>query len=101
MFFLFWVSHDLCRTKERQEKSITYDDVVHRDIEALDDNVSYIKLLKELTNSQNKFIKVSKFLLSLIKFIMRAPMVNAARSLQCYYWIIIKVNKHVKCIIYS
>jgi hypothetical protein len=28
-------------------------------------------------------------------------MVNAARSLQCYYWIIIKVNKHVKCIIHS
>ena len=28
-------------------------------------------------------------------------MVNAARSLKCYYWIIIKVNKHIKCIIYS
>jgi len=34
------VSHDLCRTKGRQEKSITYGDVVHRDIEGLDDNVS-------------------------------------------------------------
>ena len=100
VFFLFWVSHDLSRTKGRQEKSITYGDVVHRDIEALDDNVSQIKLLKELTDSRNKFIQVSKFLLSLIKFIMRTPKVNAARSLQYYYWIIIKVNKHVKCIIY-
>jgi len=54
-----------------------------------------------LTDSQNKFNKVSKFLLSLIKFIMRAPMVNAARSLQCYYWILIKVDKHVTCIIHS
>ena len=35
---LFWVSHDL--RNERQEKPITDDDVVHRDIEALDDNVS-------------------------------------------------------------
>ena len=41
MFFLLSrVSHDLCSTHECQEKSKTYDDVVHRDIEALDDNVS-------------------------------------------------------------
>ena len=33
---LFWVSHDLCS----QDKSITFDDVVQRDIEALDDIVS-------------------------------------------------------------
>ena len=82
-------------------KSITFDDVVHRDIEALDDNLSYLKLLKELTDSQNKFIKVSKFLLSLINLIMRDPMVTAARSLLCYYCILIKVDKHVKCIIHS
>jgi len=31
---------DLCSTQGRQEKSITFDDVVHRDIEALGDNVS-------------------------------------------------------------
>jgi len=43
-----------------------------------------------LTDSQNKFIKVSKYLLSLIKFIMRVPMVTAAHSLQLYYWILIK-----------
>jgi len=36
----FSESHDLCSTHERQEKSITYDDIVHRDSEALDDNVS-------------------------------------------------------------
>jgi hypothetical protein len=35
---LFGVSHDL--RNERQEKSITDDDVVHRDIGSLDDNVS-------------------------------------------------------------
>jgi hypothetical protein len=68
----------------RQENSITFDDVFHRDIEALDDNVSWIKLLKELTDSQNKLIKVSKFLLSLMKFIMRVSMVNGAHSLQFY-----------------
>jgi hypothetical protein len=28
-------------------------------------------------------------------------MVNAARSLQCYYWILIKVNKQVKYIIHE
>jgi hypothetical protein len=37
---LFSVSHDLCSTQGRQEKSITVDDVGYRDIEALDDNVS-------------------------------------------------------------
>ena len=95
------MSHDLHSTQGRQENSITFDDVLHRDIEALDDNVSWIKLLKELTDSQNKLIKVSKFLLSLMKFIMRVPMVNAAGSLQCYYWILIKVDKHFKCIIHS
>ena len=36
---LFWVSHDLCSTQGCQEKSITFDDVVHKDIEDLDDNV--------------------------------------------------------------
>ena len=36
---LFWVSHDLCSTQERQEKLTTFDDVVHRDIEALNDNI--------------------------------------------------------------
>jgi hypothetical protein len=36
---LFWVSHDLFSTLVRQAKSITFYDVVHRDIEALDDNV--------------------------------------------------------------
>jgi hypothetical protein len=34
------VSHDLRNTHECQEKTITDDDVVHRDSEALDDNVS-------------------------------------------------------------
>jgi hypothetical protein len=86
------VSHDLHSTQGRQENSITFDDVFHRDIEALDDNVSWIKLLKELTDSQNKLIKVSKFLLSLMKFIMRVSMVNGAHSLQFYYWIF-----HKKC----
>ena len=86
-FILFWVSHDLCSTQGRQEKSIVFFfyDVVHRDIEVLDDNVSQIILPKELTDSQNKFIEISKFLVNLMKFIMRAPMVNTAGSLQCYY----------------
>ena len=51
------MSHDLFSTLVRQAKSITFYDIVHRDIEALDDNVSWIKLLKELTDSQNKLIK--------------------------------------------
>ena len=34
------MSHDLCSTQGRQENSITFDDVLHRDIEALNDNVS-------------------------------------------------------------
>jgi hypothetical protein len=43
---LFWVSHDMCSTQGHQEKSITYDYVVHRDIEALDDIVSIDKITK-------------------------------------------------------
>ena len=37
---LFCVSHDLFHTQGHQEKLITFDEVVHRDIEALDGNVS-------------------------------------------------------------
>ena len=51
----FWVSHDLCSTQGRQEKSITFDDVyvVHRDIEALDDNCNIDKITKRVDGFSN------------------------------------------------
>jgi hypothetical protein len=40
----------MCSTQGHQEKSITYDYVVHRDIEALDDIVSIDKITKGVTS---------------------------------------------------
>jgi hypothetical protein len=52
------VSHDLRNIHERQEKSITDDDVVHRDSEALDDNVS-VFLYPNSIRFSSKFVKSS------------------------------------------